>query len=251
MCLLPHRVRPFPTLCRYQILGVVHGLTYLHQYNLVHGNLTGVWLYLIVQISGRLTTSQRNILVDSDGVACISEYGLEVVLRDEASSKPIPANVRWMAPEVLGAGGRRIPTGDRGKAADVYSLAMVMFEVNVFTHEFEAVSHPSPQVLSGTTPFPDESDEVIMDKVTAGLRPTWPSNPSRWLVGKLWEQIEVCWQQEPNGRPTSFEVLQTLLALSEAQHQERAALSVEDEALMWEWEHIKDNPEKSAFFCRL
>jgi serine/threonine protein kinase len=57
------------------------------------------------------------------------EYGLELVLRDEDSSERIPANVRWMAPEVLGIKDRRVPSGDGGKATDVYSLAMIMFEV--------------------------------------------------------------------------------------------------------------------------
>ena len=68
-------------------------------------------------------------MVDTEGVACISEYGLELVLRDEASSTPIPTNVRWTAPEILSTESRRIPSGDGGKAADVYSLAVVMFEV--------------------------------------------------------------------------------------------------------------------------
>ena len=67
--------------------------------------------------------------MDSDGYACISEYGLEAVLRDEGHIESIPANVRWMAPEVLGTENRRVPSGDDGKAADVYSLAMIMFEV--------------------------------------------------------------------------------------------------------------------------
>ena len=78
-----------------------------------------------------MTTSQHNILVDSDGVAYISEYGLEIVLHDEVPSKPIPTNVRWTAPEVLSMEGRHIPFGDDGKAADIYSLAMVMFEVSI------------------------------------------------------------------------------------------------------------------------
>ena len=33
------------TLSRYQLLDVARGLVYLHQYNLVHGNLTGVSHY--------------------------------------------------------------------------------------------------------------------------------------------------------------------------------------------------------------
>ena len=34
-----------------------------------------------------------------------------------------------MAPEVLSTTDRYIPSGDGGKAADIYSFAMVMFEV--------------------------------------------------------------------------------------------------------------------------
>lgn len=97
-----------------------------------------------------LTTSQCNILVDNDGVACISEYGLEIVLRDEASSKSIPSNVRWMAPEVLSTRSRHIPSGDGGKAADIYSFAMVMFEVRLpysypCTQVCISISHPDPR----------------------------------------------------------------------------------------------------------
>lgn len=76
-----------------------------------------------------LTTPQHNILVDNNGAACISEYGLEIVLRDMAPSELTQTNIRWMAPEILGTGGRRIQSGDGGKAADVYSFAMIMFEV--------------------------------------------------------------------------------------------------------------------------
>ena len=84
--------------------------------------------------------------MDGDGIACISEYGLEIILRDEASSRRIPTNVRWIAPEVLGTKDRRIPSGDDGKAVDVYSFAMIMFEVILpaLTREFKTASHPSP-----------------------------------------------------------------------------------------------------------
>ena len=43
----PRKVTNFQTiliLYRCQLLGVARGLTYLHQYDLVHGNLTGVSL---------------------------------------------------------------------------------------------------------------------------------------------------------------------------------------------------------------
>ena len=73
---------------------------------------------------------QHNILVDGDGIACISEYGLELVLRDEVPPKSFQVNVRWTAPEVISTvnKNKRFSVDD-GKRADVYSFAMVTFEV--------------------------------------------------------------------------------------------------------------------------
>ena len=118
------------TLHRYQLLNVAEGLAYLHHYGVVHGNLSGVSSDPLIPWSKGLTTSQRNVLVDDDGVACVSEYGLEFVLREEASSNALPTNVRWTAPEVISAVSKnqRLSAND-GKRADVYSFAMVMFEV--------------------------------------------------------------------------------------------------------------------------
>ena len=182
-------------------------------------------------------------------MACISEYGLEVVLRDEASSKSIPTNVRWMAPEVLDAKGRRIPSGDDGKAADIYSFAMIMFEVSLpclHSRTRDRVLTLVVQVLSGITPFTNESDEEIVGGVTKGVRPEWlPSNPLQKSVDAL---IEACWNQEPKERPTASNVLQTLLALGEERPQEpqEPLKYPEDET----WDYVEDTLGPGMFgFC--
>ena len=84
--------------------------------------------------------------MDGDGVACISEYGLDGALLGEHFSKPISTNVRWMAPEVLSAesGGKRAASADDGKRADVYSFAVVMFEVG---QPYSSLSNSSPVSL--------------------------------------------------------------------------------------------------------
>ena len=66
----------------------------------------------------------------ADGIARVSEYGLELVLREEISPHPIPVNIRWTAPELIffGDENKQLDVDD-GKRADIYSLAMVMFEV--------------------------------------------------------------------------------------------------------------------------
>jgi serine/threonine protein kinase len=66
--------------------------------------------------------------MDRNGVACVSEYGLELILREEAPSESFPTNVRWTAPEVISNVNKNKRVED-GKRADIYSFGMVMFEV--------------------------------------------------------------------------------------------------------------------------
>ena len=82
--------------------------------------------------------------MDGDGVACISEYGLEIVLRDGASLKSIPTSLRRIAPEVPGTSSRRIQSEDDGRTADVYSFTMIVFEVIIpyFHSQLRTVSQP-------------------------------------------------------------------------------------------------------------
>jgi len=160
----------------------------------------------------------------------------------------IPANARWMAPEILGASAGRIPPGDAGKAADVYSFAMVMFEVCIpYLTLTACLNIPPTQILTGTTPFPNESDEEIVDKVTEGLRPDRPfDSPSQGLLDELWEQIVVCWNQDPNERPTAPRVLREL---GEAKSLE-PVMPVEDPdrgMVMKEWNWVESDREESTF----
>jgi len=184
---------------------------------------------------------QHNVLVDDDGTARISEYGLEVVLRDEASSESTPTNTWWMAPEIRSASDRRVLSGGGGGAADIYSFAMVMFEVRpprVLLNVYLDIS-PLTQVLTGTTPFPDESDEGVVDMVNAELRPKRPSgDPSQELADELWEQIVACWNNKPDERPSAFEVLR---ALGEAKSREDAHDS-DEETLVRDCDSVMDDP---------
>lgn len=102
--------------------------------------------------------------------------------------------------------------------------------------------------MAGAAPFAYGSDEKIANEVIAGLRPERPSNnPSHGTLDELWEQIVACWSQESKDRPTAFEVMQTLQALGEAQHQE-PAVSMEDfgdETIMGEWDWVGGILEES------
>ncbi|KAF9789355.1 kinase-like domain-containing protein [Thelephora terrestris] len=168
---LSEYLRKHPDVDKLSLLwDVARGLVYLHQDNLVH------------------------------------EYGLELVLREEASSRSTLANVRWMAPEVLSAENKsKLFTVEDVKRADVYSLAMVMFEI-----------------LTGTAPLEDASDEVVLKEVITGLRPEWPSDdPSQALIDALRNQVEACWCYDPEERPTALMALQSLQAFAQERDKER------------------------------
>ena len=111
------------------------------------------------------------------------------------------------------------------------------------TRGFETTSYPRVQVLSGITPFPNESDEEIVGGVTKGMRPEWlPNNPPQKSVDVL---IEACWNQEPKERPTASSVLQALLALGEERPQEPLKYP-EDET----WDYVEDTLERGTLgFC--
>jgi serine/threonine protein kinase len=74
-----------------------------------------------------LTQAQPNILVDNTGRARIADFGLAMVTKNldsvPSTSPHQGYTPRWAAPEVL-------REGMYSKEADVFSFAMVMYEVS-------------------------------------------------------------------------------------------------------------------------
>lgn len=82
------------------------GLQYLHERNIVHGNL-----------------QCKNILIGSDGVAKLANFSLSEVARDHPNPTAFVAAMRWRAPELLPIT-RTEPTFE----SDVYSLGLCILE---------------------------------------------------------------------------------------------------------------------------
>ena len=105
--------------------------------------------------------------------------------------------LRWMAPEVARREGFRRP-------ADVYSFAMVLFEL--LTHEL---------------PFNDvPALHAIGIVAVLGARPPLPEGTPRALT----DLIELCWAEQPSYRPT-FDVVVTML--------DEAARTLSEAERMW------------------
>ncbi|KZV81173.1 kinase-like protein [Exidia glandulosa HHB12029] len=66
------------------LLDTLEGLACLHHERIVHGDLKGA-----------------NILVLSDGTACVADFGVSTVLCDQPHSASAAGTFRWMAPELL------------------------------------------------------------------------------------------------------------------------------------------------------
>ena len=95
---------------------------------MIHGNLKGVRHCPGSRPATILTPTQQNILVDTTGVAQITDIGLTTGTQNMAPMHNLSAGnehrILWVAPEVLDT------PGAYSKEADIFSFAGVMIEVS-------------------------------------------------------------------------------------------------------------------------
>jgi len=145
------------------LLDVAEGLKFLHASYTIHGGVKG-----------------PNILVHSNGHACLTGFALASVVRDGGDDRPRGYVVRRTAPEIL-RGAHEITPG-----ADVFSFGMVVLEA--FTGKF---------------PLKELNGPSRMQKIMNGERPVHPSGTENLgLVAPVWNMTIDCWQDDPARRPT-------------------------------------------------
>ncbi|KAJ3527660.1 hypothetical protein NM688_g8100 [Phlebia brevispora] len=150
------------------------GLVYLHDNNIIHGDLKGT-----------------NILVDEHGRACIADFGLSRIkvhsttIRRTTNSSQY-GTLRWMSPEAM-------MLGTSNKKTDIYSFGMTMYEV-----------------FTGAPPFARVPDVTLISIVhDRGMRPPRPDDQSVLEAGlddEQWLLITQCWAQKPEERLTAEDV---------------------------------------------
>ncbi|KAG6916783.1 hypothetical protein DXG01_005365 [Tephrocybe rancida] len=168
-------------------MDVGNGLKYLHDNDIIHGDL-----------------KSPNVLVDSAGRARLADFGISSVLDADIvswTSQQTPSSkggtVRWRAPEVLQGPGS-VPTNS--KESDVYALGCVAWEI-----------------FTGKLPFPDIVTDAVAHHIITGGRPTRPDPSSlSWtdfgLTEEIWACMEPCWEREPSKRPTATIIFHRLNA---------------------------------------
>ncbi|KIK90716.1 hypothetical protein PAXRUDRAFT_831453 [Paxillus rubicundulus Ve08.2h10] len=166
------------------ISDVAAGLQYLHSQSTVHGDLSG-----------------SNILIDGNGRACISDFGLSIVLTKlggstYATSSHAGWTLRWTAPELLDL---QAPEDEDNPlyiapkpSSDVYSFGRIIL-----------------QILTGKVPYHYYiSDGKVLSAIIQGIIPMRPNPPL--VTDRQWRFIQRCWMpiDADESRPHADEIVE-------------------------------------------
>ncbi|KAJ7477420.1 kinase-like domain-containing protein [Mycena latifolia] len=153
---------------------IIKGLGYLHSQHVMHGDL-----------------HPANILINEDGRAQLTDFGLSLILPEfegtsYMTSSLVRGAVRWAAPEVFRIRQAGDPSLAVSAMSDVYSFGGIMY-----------------QVLCGEIPFSDIHNDVrVIIAVKDGRRP----ERSQAISDVNWAFLQQCWNTDPTSRPSVSEI---------------------------------------------
>jgi hypothetical protein len=100
--------------------------------------------------------------------------------------------MRWMSPELCHPEVFDLKQSRPTTESDCYALGMVILEV-----------------LSGRVPFAQDTDFIVIRKVSEGRCPERPLEGASF-TDDLWKTLEKCWSFQPKDRPSVEAVLESL-----------------------------------------
>lgn len=148
---------------------------------------------------------QNNILIDDEGNASLTDFGLARTLQVTGLTTPalVSGTLRYQAPELIPQMVGEEDINPRlTKETDVWSFSMTVIEVRLSLSQSRVVGLIIDcwQVLTGSKPFPHiKSDMTVFLRVVKGLRPD--RNRCKQIHNDIWDMLERCWNKEPSQRP--------------------------------------------------
>ncbi len=161
------------------MLQIGRAMAYLHQKKVMHRDLKSKNVLMDIVSNKNLALGRSSLHVK------VTDFGLSK-LQDRFTTLRV-GSTPWMAPEVFGVDNMAYTN-----SADVYSFAMVFFEV-----------------LTGETPFADVQPTDIYQNIKKGDRPILPSKAG--FPSYLSAFIERCWATRAEDRPKFPEICQMLV----------------------------------------
>ncbi|KAJ2925785.1 hypothetical protein H1R20_g11314, partial [Candolleomyces eurysporus] len=174
------------------LLDALSGLSYLHRNKIVHGDLKGA-----------------NVLVDSQGRACLADLGLSRLTDAQIltwtsiqTTSPPWGTLPWQAPELLSAQlqySEHFPTPTT--SSDVYAFGCLAYEI--FTGLL-----PFAELSTGGWSYIQVHRTISTQVVVHGRRPQKPgaNDPAYLRYGLtdgIWDMMEKCWKHEARRRPSA------------------------------------------------
>jgi serine/threonine protein kinase len=152
---------------------VVDGLRYLHEQNVIHGDLTST-----------------NVLIDRDGNAFLADFGLSLALAESDRSYYLSYSkgaVRWSAPELISSpDSESIPDDSNGdivkpnRQSDIFSFGCIMLHVLSGRPPFWWIKNAT-QIFSlqfkHVEPYRPDPGVTISHQHLAFMRRCWSAKP--------------------------------------------------------------------------
>ncbi|KAI3608695.1 hypothetical protein WG66_003719 [Moniliophthora roreri] len=164
---------------------VAEGLSYLHSFDIVHGDLTG-----------------SNVLINCHGKACLCDFGLSSIIAECGDSSrftsSISGAIRWADASLYKLQVKEDSPPVLTTRSDIYSLGSVMLEI-----------------LSGRIPYHYvRNDAQVVIELHRGNKPRRPA--PLFVTDQQWALIMRCWEDDLEKRPDVNQVLGELQVLHRA-----------------------------------
>jgi len=202
-----------------------HSLSHLQLLHLAISAISGL-LHLHTEIFGtqgkpaiaHRDIKSKNILVRSNGMCVIADFGLAVTHTQttgemNVANNPRVGTKRYMSPEVLD---QTINMGvfEAFRRVDIYAFGLVLWEMcrrTVTSGIVEEYRPPFFDMVPCDPSFEDMRKVVCVDQYRPAIPNRWASDP---ILSGISQLMKECWHQNPNVRLPALRLKKSLLKLA-------------------------------------